>query len=472
MSDRGILNIEIRYEQDVVLTRQRARQIAALLGFSTHEQTALATAVSEIARNAFRYAGSGRVEFAVGPDEPPHVLRVRVQDKGPGIANLVEILDGRYVSRTGMGLGIIGSKRLSDEFAIDSAPGKGTTVMIGKRLPKRAPAVTPQALAALTADLAQRTPKNPLEEVQEQNKELLQALDALRVRQAEVERLNAELAETNRGVVALYAELDDKAESLRKASEYKSRFLSDMTHELRTPLNAMISLSRLLLDRVDGDLTPEQEKQVSLIHKSATSLGDMVNDLLDIAKIEAGRSDLSLSEFAVADMLTALRGMFRPLLVGSRVPLHVEEPVGLDSMFSDERKLSQVLRNLVSNALKFTENGEVRLTAEAGPDGTAVFTVSDTGLGIAPENLEVVFHDFTQIDSGVQRRVQGTGLGLPLTRKLARLLGGDVTVQSEVNVGSTFVVTVPARYPSEAPTERELAGTDGRPLDDDGGDRG
>src|SRR5918998_832823 len=120
MSSKGILNIEIRYEQDVVLTRQRARQIAALLGFSTHEQTALATAVSEIARNAFRYAGSGRVEFAVGADEPPHVLRVRVQDKGPGIANLDEILGGRYVSQTGMGLGIIGSKRLSDEFAIDS----------------------------------------------------------------------------------------------------------------------------------------------------------------------------------------------------------------------------------------------------------------------------------------------------------------------------------------------------------------
>ena len=131
--------------------------------------------------------------------------------------------------------------------------------------------------------------------MQQQNRELLQALDDLRARQAEVERLNAELAETNRGVLALYAELDDKAESLRRASEHKSRFLSDMSHELRTPLNAMISLSRLLLDRADGDLTPEQEKQVALIHQSATSLGEMVNDLLDLAKIEAGKTDLSTS---------------------------------------------------------------------------------------------------------------------------------------------------------------------------------
>src|SRR3954462_9196615 len=179
MSSRGLLSIEIRYEQDVVLTRQRARQVASLLGFSTHEQTSLATAVSEIARNAFRYAGSGRVEFTIDPDAQPQLFSVRVQDKGPGIPNLADILDGRYVSQTGMGLGIIGSKRLSDEFAIDAVPGKGTTVVIGKRLPKRAPLVTPQTLAALTSDLAQRTPKNPLEEVQEQNKELMQALDDL-----------------------------------------------------------------------------------------------------------------------------------------------------------------------------------------------------------------------------------------------------------------------------------------------------
>jgi signal transduction histidine kinase len=438
-----ILSIEIRYEQDVVLTRQRARQIASLVGFSNHEQTALATAVSEVARNAFRYAGGGRVEFAVDLEEQPQSLRVRVQDKGQGIPNLPEILNGRYVSQTGMGLGIIGSKRLSDEFAIESAPGKGTHVVIGKRLPKRTAPLTSQSLAALASDLAQRTPKNPLEEIQEQNKELLQALDDLRARQSEVERLNGELAETNRGVVALYAELDEKAESLRKASEYKSRFLSDMTHELRTPLNAMISLSRLLLDRVDGDLSAEQERQVSLIHKAGTSLAEMVNDLLDLAKIEAGKTRLHVTEFAVSDVLSALRGMFRPLFGDGRLRLIVSEPVGLSVMLSDERKLAQILRNLVSNAVKFTERGEITVRAEAGAGDTAVFTVTDSGIGVDPGHLDSIFEDFTQIDSGVQRRVTGTGLGLSLTRKFARLLGGDVSVTSEVNVGSTFTVTLP-----------------------------
>jgi signal transduction histidine kinase len=468
----AILSIEIRYEQDVVLTRQRARQIASLVGFSNHEQTALATAVSEVARNAFRYAGGGRVEFTVDLEEQPQSLRVRVQDKGQGIPNLPEILDGRYVSQTGMGLGIIGSKRLSDEFAIESTPGKGTHVVIGKRLPKRTAPLTPQALAALSSDLAQRTPKNPLEEIQEQNKELLQALEDLRVRQSEVERLNGELAETNRGVVALYAELDEKAESLRKASEYKSRFLSDMTHELRTPLNAMISLSRLLLDRVDGDLSAEQERQVSLIHKSATSLGEMVNDLLDLAKIEAGKTEVRVTEFAVSDVLSALRGMFRPLLGDGRVRLHVGEPVGLGVMSSDERKVSQILRNLVSNAVKFTEHGEIAVRAEAGPDDTAVFTVADTGIGVDPGHLSAIFEDYTQIDSGVQRRVTGTGLGLPLTRKLARLLGGDVTVVSESNVGSTFTVTLPRAITEGEPNQPSEAATDDAAATAQGGRRG
>jgi signal transduction histidine kinase len=232
-----------------------------------------------------------------------------------------------------------------------------------------------------------------------------------------------------------------------------------MTHELRTPLNAIVSLSRLLIDRVDGDLAPEQERQVSLIFRSATSLGEMVNDLLDLAKIEAGKTDLHVTPFRVADILAALRGMFRPLVINGLVTLRIDEPeAGLDVMQSDERKLAQILRNLLSNAIKFTEQGEVRVRAAPGPDDTVVFTIRDSGIGIAPEHLEKIFADYSQIDGAVQRRVRGTGLGLPLTRKLAGLLGGTVEVLSETGVGSTFVVTLP----------KSLAGagsTDGFPVD-------
>jgi signal transduction histidine kinase len=451
LSGAPIVSVQVRSEQDVVLSRQRARRIAESLGFTMQEQTAFATAVSELARNAFQYGGGGRVDFTMRIDEQPQVLVVRVSDNGPGIANLRKILDGRYRSETGMGLGIVGSRRLSDEFDITSVPGRGTIVTLGKQLPRRTSPLTMQALGMVAEQLAHRGPQSPFQEVQEQNRALLLAMDDLRARQGEVERLNAELAETNRGVVALYAELDEKAESLRRASEYKSRFLSDMTHELRTPLNAIVSLSRILLDRLDGELTAEQERQVSLIHRSATSLGEMVNDLLDLAKIEAGKTDVHVASFSVAELLTALRGIFRPLATDGRVTLTVEEPpTDLATMHSDERKVSQILRNLVSNALKFTEQGEVRVRVERTADGMVAFNVADTGIGIAPEHIAQIFDDFTQIDSGVQRRLRGTGLGLPLTRKLARLLGGDVAVTSAPGEGSTFVVTLVLNL--EAPT--------------------
>ena len=458
----NLLTIDIRYEQDVVLCRQRARQVAALLGMTQPEQTAFATAVSEVARNAFHYAGGGRAEVWVEGDGASNVsapaLFARVSDRGPGIPNLQEILDGQYRSRTGMGLGIIGSRRLSDRFEIVShaagdGPGRGTTVLLGKYLPKQSDA-SPQALGRVGAELANRAPQSALEEVQQQNKELLQALEDLRYHQGEVSRLNTELertneelSETNRGVLALYAELDEKAESLRKASEMKSRFLSDMSHELRTPLNAMVSISGLLLDRTDGELTGEQETQVRFIRESAASLTHMVNDLLDLAKIEAGKVDVRPAEFLVADLMSALRGMFRPLFRSDAVALHVEEPRGVETMCSDEPKLSQILRNLVSNAMKFTEKGEVRVSATGNADGTVTFVVSDTGIGISPRDQQRIFEEFTQVDGPAQRRAKGTGLGLPLTRKLARLLGGDVSVTSEPGVGSTFTVTLPVRCP-------------------------
>lgn len=278
-------------------------------------------------------------------------------------------------------------------------------------------------------------------------------MQALEARNSEVERLNVELAETNRGVLALYSELDTQAEALRKASEYKSRFLADMTHELRTPVNAMISLATLLLHRMDGDLNTEQEKQVGLIYKSATGLSEIINDLLDLAKIEAGKIVVRVTDFSIADLLSALRGIFRPLFSTTHVTLQINEPADLIMMRSDEGRISQILRNLVSNALKFTERGEVRVSCEGLEDGWLTCSVSDTGVGIAPENLEMIFRDFTQIDGSVQRRVRGTGLGLPLSRKLARLLGGEISVNSELDKGSTFVCRLPLSCPIEVISE-------------------
>jgi signal transduction histidine kinase/CheY-like chemotaxis protein len=436
-------------EPDVVAARQRVRQIGALLGFDVQQQTRLSTAVSEIARNAFTYAGGGRVEFSVEGKTSPQVLTIRVIDAGPGIAVLDSILEGTYRSETGMGLGILGARRLMDQFQIESTPGNGVTVTMRQFLPRRAPLVTSQSLNALVEQLGRQAPESALDELQRQNRELLATLDELAIRQEDLSRLNRELEDTNRGVVALYAELDEKADHLRRADEIKSRFLSNMSHEFRTPLNSILALSRLLLDRSDGELTPDQERQVFFIRRSAESLFELVNDLLDLAKVEAGKISVHACEFDVSNLFGALRGMLRPLLINSSVNLVFDEPQGIPPLFTDEGKVSQILRNFISNALKFTEKGEVRVSAHREGD-QVVFRVADTGIGIAESDLEIIFQEFTQVEHPIQRRVKGTGLGLPLSRRLAELLGGSVAVESQLGSGSTFSAILPMFYSTAA----------------------
>jgi CheY-like chemotaxis protein/two-component sensor histidine kinase len=198
---------------------------------------------------------------------------------------------------------------------------------------------------------------------------------------------------------------------------------------------------------VDGELGTEQERQVSLIAKAAEDLTSLVDDLLDLAKIEAGKIDVRATEFSVANLFSALRGMLRPLLPGENLKLVFDEPPASLVLITDEGKVSQILRNLISNAIKFTEQGEVRVYAEVCGDGRLVrFGVDDTGVGISPEDQVQIFEEFTQVPNRLQGRVKGTGLGLPLCRRLADLLGGDVRVQSELGVGSKFTATIPIHY--------------------------
>jgi signal transduction histidine kinase/CheY-like chemotaxis protein len=441
-----LLRMDIRYEHDVVLARQRARTIAAALKFDVQAQTRIATAVSEVVRNAFQYAGGGSIDFEIdnGADR---MLLVTVRDSGRGIPNLDEILGGKYVSKTGMGLGMIGAKRLLDHFQVETNKASGTVVVLGKIIPDKFTRLGNTELNALLAAIERKPSENPYEELQQQNKELMRTLEELRARQAELAQLNRELDETNRGVVALYAELNDKADFLQRASELKSHFLSNMSHEFRTPLNSILALSQILIDRMDGDLTPEQEKQVTFMRRSAQDLTDLVNDLLDLAKVEAGKVTIRPAEFSVESLFAALRGMLRPLLAqNSSVSLVFEDPVGIPELYTDEAKVSQVLRNFISNALKFTERGEVRISVRTGHDETVVFSVADTGIGISPADQDRIFQEWEQVEGKLQKTAKGTGLGLPLSRKLAQLIGGDVYVKSQVGLGSTFFVAVPVSY--------------------------
>jgi signal transduction histidine kinase/CheY-like chemotaxis protein len=444
---KALLTIAVRQEQDVVIARQRAREIARIVGFDGQDQTRIATAVSEIVRNAFRYAKGGKVEFALEGASSPQLLLIRVRDQGPGIPDLAHVMSGQYQSTTGMGVGILGAHRLMDQVEIDTKPGVGTDVLLTKILPARAPLINQAQFTRITSQLSTSVSGDALGELQEQNRELVRALGELRERQEDLMNLNRELEDTNRGVVALYAELDEKADHLRRADEMKSRFLSNMSHEFRTPLNSIRALSRLLLDRIDGDLSVEQAKQVGFISKASDDLTALVDDLLDLAKIEAGKIEVRPIEFTVGNLFSALRGMLRPLLVGDAVRLTFDEPDAAVTLYNDEGKVSQILRNFISNAIKFTEQGEVVVSAQLSEDRQTVrFSVSDTGIGIASEDQGRIFDEFTQLQSPLQGRVKGTGLGLPLCRRLAHLLGGDVSVQSERGVGSVFTATVSANF--------------------------
>ncbi|MFZ6654922.1 sensor histidine kinase [Undibacterium sp. TJN19] len=436
-----ILNIGISSEQDIVGVRQRSRQISELLAFNTHDQVRIATAVSEVTRNAFLKVSGARVIFSIDEiNARPHLV-VSVRDDG-GKQKLATLNESEQAGGQ-LESAVVTAQRLMDSCTISQERGGGSTITLAKLLPHGAPSKA-SALAALGAELAVSPLATTFSEMQRQNQELVATMAELRERQDDLISLTRELEDTNRGVVALYAEIEEKAEKLRKADEMKSRFLSNTSHELRTPLGSISALAKLLLDRMDGELTSEQERQVRYIAVAAGNLSELVNDLLDLVKIEAGKEAVNLAEVDVSVLFSTLKGMLRPLINQPDVDLVFDYGNEHIVFISDEGKIAQILRNFVSNAMKFTEAGEVRVTASVDLHRQYLrFSVSDTGIGIAPENLTLIFEEFSQIEHPLQGRTKGTGLGLPLCKKLAALLGGDVEVSSEPGKGSVFNLRLP-----------------------------
>lgn len=262
-------------------------------------------------------------------------------------------------------------------------------------------------------------------------------------------RQKSQLEESNQGIRALHAELTQQADRLRSSNEIKSRLVAGVSHEFRTPLHSIMGLSRVLLDEVDGPLVGEQRTQVEFIRTSAEELATMINDMLDLARIDSGSAPLRPTAFDVAGLLSALRGTMVPLIPAGKPIELIIDPAPDVTLETDQAKVAQILRNLVANAIKFTERGTVRITATLEDDVIAI-SVRDTGIGIAKADQVRVFEEFTQIDSALQRAAKGTGLGLPLSRKLAQLLAGDLTLVSEPGRGSTFTLRIPLEHPDVA----------------------
>ncbi len=243
----------------------------------------------------------------------------------------------------------------------------------------------------------------------------------------------------------LFREIEDKSRQLEVATHHKSEFLANMSHELRTPLNAVIGFSEVLLDRMFGEINDKQEEYLNDILSSGRHLLSLINDILDLSKIEAGRMELELTDFDLPQALDNALTLVRERAARRGIALSASVDDRLGELRGDERKVKQVLLNLLSNAIKFTpEGGRVEVRAEP-VDGHVEIAVSDTGIGIAPGDQEAVFEEFRQVGTDYAMKREGTGLGLTLCRKFVELHGGTIWVKSAVGQGSTFTFTLPVR---------------------------
>lgn len=299
------------------------------------------------------------------------------------------------------------------------------------------------------------------EELEEQSRILKESQVHLETQQAELEQTNEQLAEQSQALAdqrdaldrnneelnIAQVELEARADELQRSSKYKSEFLANMSHELRTPLNSSLILAKLLAENPAENLTAEQVKFAESIYSAGNDLLNLINDILDISKVEAGKLDMRPENTSVARLVDGLRGMFEPLAADKKLDFHVELQAGAPTMlFTDRQRLEQILKNLLSNAVKFTETGTVSMTVSRQPGEGIVFTVRDSGIGIAADHHESIFEAFRQADGTTNRRYGGTGLGLSISRDLAGLLGGSISVTSEPGQGSIFSLVLPEQY--------------------------
>lgn len=452
-----LLAMDVGFERDVFALRRQAKICAEAAGLEGRDQVRLATALSELGRDLLR------------PQPLSAAFRLRGRDPSTLVV-VLEWRDGRKIGDESLAA----VTRLFPQVRQESGD-RGGRVVIECALPASLVAVTERAerirsvLRAETDDGV-----TVIDDLRAQTRDLLAALDESRAQREELRRLNAELSETNqgvvalytelsqeleetnRGVVALYAELDEKSRLLREASESKTRFWSNVSHELRTPVNSVIGLSRLLLDPGSDPLTPEQRRQAVLIGAAGNMLLTLVDELLDVAKAEAGQLVPQIAPVDLPLLLAQIHGLMAGAKPSADVELAVGDGSGLPALWTDEVMLTRILRNLLSNGLKFTRGGEVRLDVSAQDGDWLLFTVRDTGVGIPEDQQALIFEEFYQVPGPHQRDRPGTGLGLPYARRLAGLLGGALTLTSAPGEGTTVTLRLPVRLDERSAPIRRL----------------
>lgn len=462
--------MQVQFESDVVRARNIGILLAQELKFDNTSCIRIGTTVSELCRNMIEHAGGGHIAFKIADREiDSEGVVIVFSDRGMGIENLDHVLSGDYKSKAGMGVGLIGSQRLMDEFDIQSKKGKGTTISVARWLPKFSIALENNRISEIQKAIRstiERGDASMVDTINSQNNELLHLLKELQERSNQVETINHELEETNRGVLALNRELEDKAAAIEKAkneaeeakleaqeaNRAKSEFLANMSHEIRTPMNGISGMLEIVLP---SKLNDEQFQFLTMAKESADVLLSLLNDILDFSKIEAGQLELEEVDYRLRNVVEGVsdvviqkiekKGLELNVLIKNDVP---------GFLLGDPIRLRQVIINLVGNALKFTEKGEIDIIIEnnsahvskdkplSNNEVELLFAVKDTGIGIPKEKQKTIFDSFSQADTSTTRRFGGTGLGLSISKNLVNMMNGNIWIESCVSEGSTFFFTI------------------------------
>jgi signal transduction histidine kinase len=441
----ALVSVAISREHDLVIVRQRARDIARLLGLADSDVTRVTTAVSEVSRNAYEYANGGRVSFTIedfGGETRQQALCIRVVDEGPGIPPQAASPDGGYRSTTGMGIGISGSRALMDRVEITANGSRGSIVTLAKLL------AVGRRLAAedagrLAASLAAASEASPYGELQVQNQALLQTLEELTRRQAEIERLSV-LATDARARAEAAQQLAERSMVVRE------RFMALTTHELRTPLGAMISYLELLEMESPVGQGEKPAMYLKRARQACAHLMAITNDFLDMAQGDAGRLSVAHHAGAARHVMSEAFTLVAPQAAARGVNVSLVETTAKVMYLGDVDRIRQILVNILGNAVSFSPRGGivevVASNVDYSPPGVPessgswmTICVTDSGPGIPADKLSHVFEPFVQLSTDGQSSRKGSGLGLTVSRQLAVLMGGDLTASSTA-VGAAFTL--------------------------------
>jgi signal transduction histidine kinase len=433
-----LLTVTVRSELDVIASRVRARQVTNLCAFGNHEQTRIATAVSELARNALVYASGGKVDFFIGRLGARQALVVTIDDQGAGIAALDRILAADAASHGASSGGIPAARRLMDRCDIDTG-SHGTHIVLVKAFIAQAPRLDAGGIDLALARLAALPSNVALSEAHHQNRELTAALATVQAKQAELLEVSACLERTNRQVEALNVLLNEKARSLESADRRKDEFLSILSHELRSPLSA-VSMAAQLLENHPAD-TAQSVRLGQLITRQTRHMSRLVEDLLDVSRVSRGL--VSISRSAV-DMREVMDAAFEQHAPAARAKGHsVSQPGSLQdyTVEGDRTRLVQIVANLLGNAIRYTPDGGRIELGMCEDDGWLLIRVSDNGIGIPADLMPHLFDLYTQAERSSDSRNSGLGLGLALVKSLVEAHGGSVTASSGgARRGSQFEV--------------------------------